>query len=557
MKVEAGKIDGGKKKDQKSDNIDVDGIQTKMDRVNGKDVHSSDTKENVENDVIVNGKDGINNVNNGIDKDADTNGIHDNDKPLEHEAATRLRRGSVYLKESGSTTLFAENRLRTMSINSSLKGNGDVVPRPDDDDSLVDPVCDPKHPHKIEFSDISMAAFSIRDGIVRSPCTKSHQLSALLGIDLFFKKEFLQVTGSFKERGARFALLKLNEEKRKGGAIAASAGNHALALAYHGAQLGIPITVIMPVFAPLMKVSCCRSYGATVIQHGHNIQEAKEYGFKYARDHGMTYINGFDHPDVVAGQGTVGLEILEEVRNIDAIIVPVGGGGLVAGIAVAVKTLKPEVQVIGVEAESCPSFANAMYNKHLPLEPESSLADGLAVPTVGINAVHIAHGKIDELVSVCEESIALSILRLLEMEKAVVEGAGAVGLAAFISGKLPHLKGKRVVIILTGGNIDSTVLGRTIDRGLAVDGRLIKFDVVVSDRPGGIAELTTAIAKSGASIKDIFHERAWLAANVFSVRVRIVAETRDHDHADQFFKTLAEKYAQLSYPDYKPRFNLD
>lgn len=160
----------------------------------------------------------------------------------------------------------------------------------------------------------------------------------------------------------------------------------------------------------------------------------------------MTYINGFDHPDVVSGQGTVGLEILEEVKNIDAIIVPVGGGGLVAGIAVAVKTLKPEVQIIGVEAESCPSFANAMYHKNLPLEPESSLADGLAVPTVGINAVYIANGKIDELVSVCEESIALSILRLLEMEKAVVEGAGAVGLAAFISGKLPHLKGKRQVI---------------------------------------------------------------------------------------------------------------
>uniref|UniRef100_A0AC34FP70 Tryptophan synthase beta chain-like PALP domain-containing protein n=1 Tax=Panagrolaimus sp. ES5 TaxID=591445 RepID=A0AC34FP70_9BILA len=563
-KMKGEKIDGGKKKDQNLQNggDNVDGMQMKMDgfRVNGKDVHSSDTKENVENNAIVeNGKDFNSNGTDANDKDATTNGTHDNEKPLEHEAATRLRRGSVYLKESGSTTLFAENRLRTMSINSSLKGNGDIVARPDEDDSidpLVDPVCDPKHPHKVEFSDISMAAFSIRDGIVRSPCTKSHQLSAFLGIDLFFKKEFLQVTGSFKERGARFALLKLSEEKRKGGAIAASAGNHALALAYHGAQLGIPITVIMPIFAPLMKVSCCRSYGATVIQHGHNIQEAKEYGFKYARDHGMAYINGFDHPDVVAGQGTIGLEILEEVKNIDAIIVPVGGGGLVAGVAVAVKTLKPEVQVIGVEAESCPSFANAMYNKQFPLEPESSLADGLAVPTVGINAVYNANGKIDEMVSVCEESIALSILRLLEMEKAVVEGGGAVGLAALISGKLPHLKGKRVVIILTGGNIDSTVLGRTIDRGLAVDGRLIKFDVVVSDRPGGISELTSVIAKNGASIKDIFHERAWLAANVFSVRVRIVAETRDHDHADEFFKTLAEKYAQLSYPDYKPRFNL-
>uniref|UniRef100_A0A914P7B8 Serine racemase n=1 Tax=Panagrolaimus davidi TaxID=227884 RepID=A0A914P7B8_9BILA len=457
MKGEIAKIAEGKKD---HGNGEVDGIQMKIDssRVNGKDANS------VAKDATVNGKDGnnveknatVNGTNttengdgiNTIDKNATTtiNGTPD-ERPLEFEAAARLRRGSVYLKESGSTTLFAENKLKTMSLNSSLKdGNKDTVARPDEDDSvdpLVDPVCDPKHPHKIEFSDISMAAFSIRDGIVRSPCTKSHQLSAALGIDLFFKKEFLQVTGSFKERGARFALLKLNESQRKGGAIAASAGNHALALAYHGSQLGIPITVIMPIFAPLMKVSCCRGYGATVIQHGHNIQEAKEYGFKYARDHGMTYINGFDHPDVVSGQGTVGLEILEEVKNVDAIIVPVGGGGLVAGIAVAVKTLKPEVQVIGVEAESCPSFANAMYHKNMPLEPESSLADGLAVPTVGINALYIANGKIDELVSVCEESIALSILRLLEMEKAVVEGAGAVGLAALISGKLPQLIGKR------------------------------------------------------------------------------------------------------------------
>jgi threonine dehydratase len=571
MKGEIAKTDG----EHKEQNGSTDGIQikfgngllknakdsTKKDSKDVNDSASSQTKDEnatektfTSKDAGIDGPDSSANGNDDLVNGKDSSAL--NEKP--HNPVS-LRRASIYLKESGSTVLLAENRLRTMSINGTLKG--DIVSRPDEDDSadtLVDPVCDPKHPHDIEFSDISMAAFSIRDGIVRSPCTKSHQLSAFLGIDLFFKKEFLQVTGSFKERGARFALLKLNKEQQKGGAIAASAGNHALALAYHGKQLGIPITVIMPIFAPLMKVSCCRSYGATVIQHGHNIQEAKVFGFKYARDHGMTYINGFDHPDVVAGQGTIGLEILEEVKNIDAIIVPVGGGGLVAGVAVAVKKLKPEIMVIGVEAESCPSFANAFYKKQYPLEPESSLADGLAVPTVGINAVHIANGKIDELVSVCEESIALSILRLLEMEKAVVEGAGAVGLAALISGKLPQLKGKRVVNILTGGNIDSTVLGRTIERGLAVDGRLIKFDVVVSDRPGGISDLTALIAKAGASIKDIFHERAWLGgANAFSVRVRVVCETRGHSHADEFFKILEEKYSQLSHPDYNPQFNLD
>uniref|UniRef100_A0A7E5A1T5 Serine racemase n=1 Tax=Panagrellus redivivus TaxID=6233 RepID=A0A7E5A1T5_PANRE len=419
---------------------------------------------------------------------------------------------------------------------------------------LIDPVCDPKHPHRIQFSDISSAAYSIRDGINRIPCMKAHQLSTWLGVDLYLKKEYLQVTGSFKERGARFALLRLTKEQAAAGAIAASAGNHALALAYHGQQLGIPITVIMPIFAPLMKVSCCKGYGATVIQHGHDIQDAKEFGFHYAREKGMTYINGFDHPDVVAGQGTIGLEILEEVNKLDAVIVPVGGGGLIAGVALAIKTLRPEVEVIGVESETCPSFSNALFNSGLAVHPENSLADGLAVPTVGVNAVYMAKGNVDRIVTVCEESIALAILRCLEMEKSVVEGAGAVGLAALISNKLPHLKGKRVVNILSGGNIDSTVLGRTIERGLAVDGRLIKFDVVVSDRPGGIAELATLICKHGGSIKDMFHERAWLAANVFSVRVRVVAETRDHDHADDLLKELEQHYSQISYQDYRPKF---
>uniref|UniRef100_A0AC34RBN4 Tryptophan synthase beta chain-like PALP domain-containing protein n=1 Tax=Panagrolaimus sp. JU765 TaxID=591449 RepID=A0AC34RBN4_9BILA len=242
-------------------------------------------------------------------------------------------------------------------------------------DEMIDPACDPRHPQNIQFSDISSAAFNIRDGIIQTPCNRSPQLSSLLGMDLYLKKEFMQVTGSFKERGARFALLKLTEKQRKAGAIAASAGNHALALAYHGQQLGIPITVIMPVFAPLMKVSSCRNYGAHVIQMGQNIQQCKEYGFKYSREHGMTYINGFDHPDVVAGQGTIGLEILDQVSKVDAVIVPVGGGGLVAGVAKAVKTLRPDVLVIGVEAETCPSFINAMEKKNLPLDPESSLAD--------------------------------------------------------------------------------------------------------------------------------------------------------------------------------------
>lgn len=222
---------------------------------------------------------------------------------------------------------------------------------------------------------------------------------------------------------------------------------------------------------------------------------------------------------------------------------PVGGGGLIAGIAVAVKTLKPQVNIIAVESETCPSFSEA-YKLGKPVQSNvrSSLADGLAVPLVGGNALVTAQGLVDQIVVVCEESIALSILRLIEMEKAVVEGGGAVGLAALISGKLPELQGKKVVSLLTGGNIDTTVLGRTIERGLAVDSRLIRLEVVVSDRPGGIAELATRIAHMGASIKDIFHERAWISTDVFSVRVKVVAETRDREHVAELEEMLRSKY---------------
>uniref|UniRef100_A0A0N4Z9M4 L-serine deaminase n=1 Tax=Parastrongyloides trichosuri TaxID=131310 RepID=A0A0N4Z9M4_PARTI len=412
------------------------------------------------------------------------------------------------------------------------------------DDPTVDPFCDPNNPKKVEFSEISTAAFNLKDGIMKTPCYRSNQLSDLLEMHLYFKKEFLQVTGSFKERGARYAMLKLSEEQKKSGVVAASAGNHALALSYHGQLLNIPVTVVMPIFAPLMKVYRCKSYGANVILHGQTLQECKILGLKMSKEKNMTYINGYDHPDVIAGQGSIGLEILEDNKNLDAVIVPVGGGGLIAGVGLAIKSLRPQVQIIGVESEDCSSFKNEFENERHELRPEISLADGLAVPIVGTNALQTSKGIIDKLVTVPESTIALAVLRLLEMEKSVIEGAGAVGLAGLLTGKLDFLKGKKVCVILTGGNIDTTVLGRTIERGLAVDSRLIKFDVVVSDRPGGISELTSRIAKLGASIKDIFHERAWLSQTVFSVRVRIICETRDKDHVSEIQQTLSKYYSQ-------------
>ncbi|XP_026671081.1 uncharacterized protein LOC108627036 isoform X2 [Ceratina calcarata] len=416
-----------------------------------------------------------------------------------------------------------------------------------DDEELIDPFCVEDNPHKITFEDITSAAFKIKCGIVNTPCVQS-RLSDATGIDLYLKKDFLQRTGSFKERGARYALLMLSEEQKQAGVISASLGNHALALCYHGYKLGIPVTVVMPVLAPIMKIAACRQYGANVIVDGPDMGEAKRIALRHGKEKGLTYINGYDHPDIMAGQGTLGLEIVEQVPNIDAVVVPIGGGGLIAGVALAVKTLHPNVTIIGVESERCPSFYMARKtNRPTRATIDSTLADGLAVPMVGYNAFATANSLIDKLVVVKEEWIAIAILKLVENEKCIVEGAGATGLAAILAGQLDELKGKRVVLPLCGGNIDTTILGRCLERGLAAEGRLLKFTVTVSDRPGGIAELCRMLASIGVSIKDIMHERAWIMSDIFSVDVKVVCETRDREHATQLKNMLHQNYQRVVF----------
>ncbi|KAK7085044.1 hypothetical protein SK128_026828 [Halocaridina rubra] len=415
------------------------------------------------------------------------------------------------------------------------------------EDILYDPWCDPKNPRVINFQDVSAAAFKIKAGIMNTPCTRSH-MSSITDIEIYFKKEFNQYTGSFKERGARYTLLMLTDEQKKNGVIAASAGNHALALSYHGQDLGIPVTVVMPLVAPIMKVQACRQYGANIVVKGNDIGECREIALKMAKDQGLLYINGYDHPHILAGQGTMGLEIVEQVKDIDAVVIPVGGGGLIAGVALAVKALYPHIKVIGVESERCASFSEAMKaGQPVYVKAESTLADGLAVPKVGVNAFATAANLVDKVVTVREEWIAIAILRLVECEKAVVEGAGATALAAILAGELPELKGKRIVIPLCGGNIDTTVLGRCLERGLAADGRLVKFTVTVSDRPGGIAELTRLLANLGVSIKDMMHERAWIKSDIFSVEVKVIAETRDYEHAKVLKGALESHYTKLRF----------
>jgi threonine dehydratase len=287
----------------------------------------------------------------------------------------------------------------------------------------------------------------------------------------------------------------------------------------------------MPVIAPLVKQSRCRAYGAEVELFGQNIGEAKELADQFVEERGLTYVHGFDGAHVINGQGTIGLEIMEQVPEVDAVIVPIGGAGLIAGIGLAVKTMRPSVRIVGVEPENAATYSAALRNGSPVLcDMKPTLADGLSVPRVGERAFRIAKETVDEVVQVDEECIALSILRLLEMEKGVVEGGGASALAALLAGKLPHLHGKTVVLILCGGNIDPAILGRVIEHGLVADGRLARFRTVISDRPGGLAKLATALAASGASVKQIIHDRAFASADVSKVEVECIVETRDQEH---------------------------
>ena len=345
----------------------------------------------------------------------------------------------------------------------------------------------------LTLADVIDAKNRIEGGIYESPCPESIPLSEICDAPIFCKLDYLQRTGSFKERGARNALLLLGDQERRHGVICASAGNHALGVAYHGKLLGIGVTVVMPKYAPLVKQITCRRLGAEVVLHGETFREAFDQAHELARQRGLAYIHGFDDPAIIAGQGTMALEILEQVPDVEAIIVPVGGAGLIAGVALAVKSIMPKIHVIGVEPERAAGFTAALAAGHpvqAPLEP--TVADGLAVGKVGELAFATAAPRVDRVVTVSEEELSLAMLRLVELEKSVVEGAGAAPLAACMSGKLPELKNLRTVLVLSGGNVDPSILARVIDKGRVTDGRLCRFTAVVSDRPGGLARLARA-----------------------------------------------------------------
>ncbi len=391
----------------------------------------------------------------------------------------------------------------------------------------------------VTLTDIRAAARRIGGAVAVSPCARSIPLSEMTGAQVFCKLDNFQRTGSFKERGARNALMLLSAAERRRGVIAASAGNHALGLAYHGRLLRVPVTVVMPVHAPLIKITSCEQLGARVVLTGADFPSARTAAGEMAKRERLTYIHGFDDDAIIAGQGTLALEILDQVPRLDAIIAPVGGGGLMAGVAIAVKALRPGVEVIGVESASSASFTAALKAgepKAIPRRP--TLADGLAVFKVGANAFALARPHVDRVVTVAEDWIALAILRMVELEKTVVEGAAAAPLAALMAGRVPGLEGKRVALVVSGGNIDPAVLSRVIEKGLVADGRLCRFTVIVSDRPGGLASLTRVLAESGVSIKDITHDRAFSGPDVSAVHCVCIVETRDHSHRRRLLRAL-------------------
>ena len=393
----------------------------------------------------------------------------------------------------------------------------------------------------ITLQDIEAARQRIEGAVYYSPCQPSIPLSEITGMDIFCKLDNLQRTGSFKERGARNALAQLPPEQQKRGVIAASAGNHAQALAYQGKLLGIPATVVMPIHAPLIKIGNCQKLGANVVLHGKDFAEARAHAHGIGEERGLAYIDGYDDPAIIAGQGTMGLEIVEQVPDLDAVVIPVGGAGLLAGVALAIKSLRPKVKVIAVEADHVASFSAALREgKPTRIAIQPTLADGLAIPQVGANAFAVARSLVDRAVTVTEEQIAVSILRIVELEKGVVEGAAATPLAACLSGQLPDLAGKRVVLLLCGGNIDPNVLSRVVERGLVADGRLCRFTAIISDRPGGLADLTAKIASTGASIKQVVHDRAFAGSDVSAVHVLCTVETRNQQHLTELRARLKE-----------------
>jgi threonine dehydratase len=397
----------------------------------------------------------------------------------------------------------------------------------------------------ISLADVEAALGRIRDRVYLSPCARSETLSRLTGTSAFLKLENLQMTGAYKERGALNKLLTLSEAERARGLIAASAGNHAQAVAYHGGRLGVATTIVMPETTPIMKVANTRAHGARIVLHGASYDEAYAEARRLEHAEGATFVHPFDDPQVMAGQGTVGLEVLDQVPEVEAVLVPVGGGGLVSGIAVAMKARRPDLRVVGVEAEVIPCMLQALEaGRPVTIEPASTLADGIAVKRAGDLTFEHVRALVDEVVTVSEEEIASAILYLLEREKTVVEGAGAVAVAALMQHKVKGVAGRPVVSVVSGGNIDVNLVARIIERGLVKDGRLVRISVALMDKPGQLARVSAIIANCRANVIEVHHTRAF-AYRFGDTTLQLTLETRGLEHVAEILHALRERGYQV------------
>ena len=391
----------------------------------------------------------------------------------------------------------------------------------------------------INLNTLREAAQRLHGHVLDTPCVASQTLSEVTGAQIYLKFENLQFTASFKERGACNKLAQLGEEERRYGVVAMSAGNHAQGVAYHAQRLGMPAVIVMPRFTPGVKVERTRSFGAEVLLHGDSLDEARQRALALAQERHLSFIHPYDDPDIIAGQGTVGLEMLQAVPDLDCLVVAVGGGGLIAGVATAAKALRPAIEVIGVQTERFPAMFNAIHGTQ-HVQGNSTIAEGIAVGTPGRLTEAIIRDKVDDLVLVQEGDIEQALVMLLEIEKTLVEGAGAAGLAAVLKDPA-RFRGKKVGLILCGGNIDPLLLAAIIERGMVRAGRLARIKVSARDIPGMLAGITATLADLGANIEEVHHQRAFTALSAQNVEIELVIQTRGPAHIRQVLDALQAK----------------
>jgi threonine dehydratase len=390
----------------------------------------------------------------------------------------------------------------------------------------------------VELQDIQNAASRLRGQVLETPCVESRTLSQVTGAQVFLKFENLQYTASFKERGACNKLVQLAaSQPGVRGVVAMSAGNHAQGVAYHAQRLGLKAVIVMPLFTPGIKVERTRGFGAEVVLHGQSLDEARAHARLLAERDGLAFVHPYDDADIVAGQGTVGLEMLRAVPDLDTLVVATGGGGLIAGMATAAKALNPDIRIVGVQTQRFPAMVNAMTGSLHPTDALNSIAEGIAVGTPGRIPQDIVRQRVDDWLLVDEGDIEQAIVMLLEIEKTLVEGAGAAGLAALLRHPA-SFQGRKVGLVLCGGNIDPLLLASIIERGMVRAGRLARVRVNTRDVPGSLARITAAVAQAGANVNEVHHQRAFTLLAAQSVEIEMVLQTRGPEHVEQVLQAL-------------------